>query len=176
MELKYKAPLSTFSIIFTIASNMGVLLIVYIMLFRNDLLKHTNQPPDSIKYFMIFFILFIFGSAFLLHPRQYILTSKNLIIDRILFKRSIVLSSVLDVKIISYEELGVRIRLLGSGGIWGYFGFFNSSYYGILRMNTSNLNNLIFIATSNKKIYIISPDNPEQFLQTIQKKINNETP
>jgi hypothetical protein len=166
MELNFKAKLSKFSLFLTILTNIGIIFVCYVMLFREDLLKNTNQPPIIFKYILVLVILIIFLIGFLLHPFKYSISNSKICIHRLIFKKSIEISSILEIKEIKYSQLYVKIRLFGSGGIWGYFGLFNSSYYGLIRMNASNLENLILITTKNKKIYVISPNNPQEFINT----------
>lgn len=165
MESKFKAKLSKLSIVLTILVNLLIILSCYIMLFREDLLKNTNQPPNIIKYFIVFFLIIVILITFLLHPKSYTINNSYIEINKPLYTKKIAISEIYDIKEIDYENLAIRSRLFASGGVWGYFGLFSSSKFGRINLETTNFNNLIFIINKNKKITILSPDNSTEFLE-----------
>ena len=58
-------------------------------------------------------------------------------------------------RIISKSDIENSIRRFGSGGLFGYLGLFKSDSLGNYTMYATDLSNLIFIRTSNKK-YVFS--------------------
>ena len=173
MELSYKSKLSTQSKILTLLLNLAIIYICYKLLFRDDLLKSTNQPPQNIKYLLVFILLIAFTLAYILHPIKYILTDEHLGIEKPFFTTKIALNLIENLKQINYEDLAIRSRLFASGGIWGYFGIYYSSNFGKINMNVSNFNNLVLIVTKSKKIIIISPENPSDFVNKIKLNLSN---
>jgi hypothetical protein len=173
MESTYQTKLSTQSKILTLLLNLVIVYICYILLFRNDLLKNTNQPPESIKYLTVLILLIAFVLAYILHPTKYILTDVYLGIKKPFYTTKIALNSIENLKQIDYEDLAIRSRLFASGGIWGYFGIYNSSNFGRIYLNVSNFNSLVLIVTKSKKIIVVSPENPSDFVNKIKLNLTN---
>jgi len=64
-----------------------------------------------------------------------------------------------------YERIGFNIRTFGVGGLFGYFGYFNGNDVWYV----TNIRKKIRITMKSGKIYMISPENPEEFISEIQK-------
>ena len=62
------------------------------------------------------------------------------------------------------------IRAFGSGGLYGYFGYFHFKHIGSVKMYAKRRSKLILVICVNKK-FIISPENPEEFVAKLEKKI-----
>jgi hypothetical protein len=60
------------------------------------------------------------------------------------------------------------IRLIGSGGLYGYFGFFTFRGIGRVRMYATNRHNLILIVDEKGKKILLSPKDPERFINLLQ--------
>ena len=70
------------------------------------------------------------------------------------------------------DEAGWVMRTGGSGGAWGYYGFFWSKKWGTFKIHATDFSNLVLIETKNRK-FLVSPDQKEQFLGAI-KNMNNQ--
>lgn len=175
MNIQFKARQSINSIILTILSHFIALTASYLLLLRDDLLKQTHQPPTTIKHVVVFMLLISFSLAFLLRPLHYKINKDAINIKKIIFTKKIRYDTIIEIKPISYNDLAIDFRLFGSGGIWGYFGLYNSSYFGRIRMNATQLKNLVFIATSDKKIFVLSTEQPlEMIKQVKQHQLNTK--
>ena len=171
MELKFEAKLSFAGIILTLCSNLLVFGVSYIGLFRPDLLEGIVQLPEIIKYLIILILVVAFVSAYLLHPVKYIINGSFIAIKKPFHVIKIPFSSIVKIKKTTYNGLRIRSGLFASVGIWGYFGQFHSTRYGKVKMNVSNLKTLVFIATKNGKIIIISPENSSTFVEKVDDKL-----
>lgn len=65
-----------------------------------------------------------------------------------------------------YEKIGFNIRTFGVGGLFGYFGYFNGNDVWYV----TNIRKKIKIIMKSGKIYMISPENPDEFISEIQKQ------
>lgn len=71
-----------------------------------------------------------------------------------------------DIKIIeTYPLIGFNIRTMGVGGVFGFFGYFN---WGEVWYVT-NIYKKVKIMTNSKKTYMISVENPVEFVEEIKK-------
>lgn len=166
MENIFKAKFSKVSLILTILFNIVLIEELFRVALNADAL-------GAYKYIIIFIIIFFLTLPHLIHPASYTTSSIGITINKKIFPIFIPLADILEIKEINYSSLFINIRLLGSGGVWGYFGVFYSTVYGKLNMQASNMQNLILISTANNK-YIISPDRPSEFISTISKLNRND--
>ena len=72
-------------------------------------------------------------------------------------------------KIERFEKIGFNFRTFGVGGLFGYFGYFNSNDVWYV----TNIKKKVKITMKSGKIYMISPENPDDFLNTISQRSNS---
>ena len=61
-------------------------------------------------------------------------------------------------------KIGLNIRTMGVGGLFGHFGYFNGNDVWYV----TNINNKVKITRKSGKIYMISPENPEEFIKKVK--------
>lgn len=61
------------------------------------------------------------------------------------------------------EKLGLNIRTFGAGGVFGYFGYFNGNDVWYV----TNIYKKVKITMKSGKVYMLSPENTEDFIQQI---------
>jgi hypothetical protein len=114
----------------------------------------------------------ILAVPFLFSPRCYKLTSTELIIQRPTRSIAIPYTEIDEISPLKLPEKG--FRLAGSGGLYGYLGFFYFSDLGKVWMYVTNRNMMLLIKCTDNKRYAISPNNPD-FLQDAEKRIHNHS-
>src|SRR6185437_12312238 len=170
MPLRYKAYYSWLSVIITLAVNVFGLLYCYVRV-HNILFPRPTVTITSGYYLLTILMVIFLGLCFLVHPRNYLVNDDNIIINRFIFQRTIAIKNVSEVKVVYYPELDITFRLFGSGGFWGFWGFFQSGKYGVVRMNATNLEQMVILRTNNNKKYVISPDKASEFVDNVKARI-----
>lgn len=61
-------------------------------------------------------------------------------------------------------------RTMGSGGFFGYYGYFSNSEFGSMKWYVTHRSNVILMEVGSEKI-LISPDNVDDFLNLLQSRI-----
>ena len=61
-------------------------------------------------------------------------------------------------------NIGLNIRTLGVGGVFGHFGYYNGNDVWYV----TNVYHKVKIETKTGKIYMISPENPEEFVNQVK--------
>ena len=61
-------------------------------------------------------------------------------------------------------KIGLNIRTLGVGGVFGHFGYYNGNDVWYV----TNVYHKVKIETKTGKIYMISPENPEEFIKIVK--------
>jgi hypothetical protein len=92
-------------------------------------------------------------------PKSYIVDERFLIIHRKISDVKILLQDIVEIRLVRPDEFDGTIKTFGSGGLFGYFGFYyNSKLGGNIELFATQRKNRVLITTSNKKIYLITPD------------------
>ncbi len=112
-------------------------------------------------------LVIIYAVCYLLHPVQYTVTTTAIVIHRPLGKISIPKSEVLTITPLTSEQMKWTIRTFGVGGLFGYFGKFANSKIGNMTWYASRRNNMLLITTTSHKKIVITPDNPDLFIQHV---------
>ncbi len=80
------------------------------------------------------------------------------------------MKDIVEIKSIQKQSLKNSIRTFGSGGLFGYLGYFYNKELGNYTMYTTETENLILIRTNIKK-YVLSCTKSEEFIDYIKDKI-----
>ena len=102
--------------------------------------------------------------SFLLKPVDYIISDKNVIIRRRI--KTIVLTEVniINVKLFHCHLLKNQGYISGVKGLFGYVGKTYLNGLGILRWYGTRKNKMVLITTKDHRRIIITPDEPEEFV------------
>ncbi|NUY80591.1 hypothetical protein HUK80_06770 [Flavobacterium sp. MAH-1] len=65
------------------------------------------------------------------------------------------------------------IRTMGSGGFFGYYGYFSNTEFGAMKWYVTHRSNVIMIEVGSEKV-LISPDEEDDFLAVLRQKTNFE--
>jgi hypothetical protein len=106
----------------------------------------------------------ILALPFLWAPRGYELSGNLVIVRRPIGDVKITLAQ----PALRWKWTWWGLRLFGSGGMYGYFGLFTFKGLGKVRMHATNRNRLVLVTDINGKRYLLSPGDPEGFIQNTQ--------
>lgn len=154
----FKASMDKLGKTITIGTFIGLLTLDIFILSKNDIANAS---------IVMGLILLIFLISYVLSPFAYQLTGDKLIINKKLFPKTIVLSEIHNVSTVEYDDLGIRYRIWGSGGLFGWYGYFYSTDIGKILLQCSKRKNLVKITTNNNKLIVLSPDDDNLFIKSI---------
>lgn len=118
---------------------------------------------------LLLILTFTFLLAYLLRPFEYIVDEEQITIRKNILPKKIPLNQIASITTVEYKELKVRLRLWGSGGLWGWYGIFLSAEYGKLNLQITEKNNLLLITTKDDKYIVLSPAEPIAFAESLKK-------
>lgn len=127
-------------------------------------LLKTNSPYTFNTIIVVAII-----AIFILFKKMplYVFEDNSILINGIINKK-ILLSDIVEIRRIYNEELGVGLRF-GSRMPGSSIGLFNFESIGEVIMNSNDDNRMVLIKTINTQI-IISPDNPDEFINQIKSR------
>jgi hypothetical protein len=120
-------------------------------------------------------LIILFGSIlsviFLWAPRGYTLIDNVVVIKRPIGDAKISIAQAAS----RWKWTWWGLRLFGSGGMYGYYGFFVFRGIGTVRMHATNRHKLVLVTDVNGTKYLLSPDEPERFIQQTKARFSAQT-
>ena len=110
-------------------------------------------------------ILVLYGAVVVIpyfwSPKSYIVADHKIVVKRLIGDFEITAAK----KPERWKWTWWGIRLFGSGGFYGYYGYFSFKGLGRVYMHATNRNNLVLIRDAKDKRFLLSPSEPEKFIQ-----------
>ena len=106
--------------------------------------------------------------SYALAPRGYAILGRSLVVKRRLWRSvSISLESVRELRPAAADDLRGALRLWGNGGVFGYYGLFQTAKLGRCRWFLTNRSNAVLLVTEEKTV-LVSPDDVSGFLAAVR--------
>ncbi len=140
-----------------ITSIIALIILVLILIPLNS--RNEKDIIESIFPFAIVFLVYLI--CFLYRTIDYRTKDNKLIINRLIKKVILDKSEILNVELLTNEDLKWTIRTFGVGGLFGYFGKFRNSKIGNMTWYATRRNHAILINLNNGQKIVITPYNPE---------------
>ena len=161
--MTYKASLDNTSKVITVL--VSVLFATIIILQVSLFLRHHNW--QSLATTCLLLAIYIF--TYLYRPVNYEVKEQNVIVHRPASDITLLRNDIKNIEIIQSENLKGTIRTFGVGGMFGYYGQFANFKLGCMTWYaTKHHEKTVLIEMNNGKKIILTPDEPEQFIQQLQ--------
>ena len=157
--MKSKVKLSIFSSIITIA--------VIISLAIGAFVKWNQEKDEAVILILILVGLLVVSLYY--YPQRIEANDKNLIIHRQFKDKKIPYATIKSVER-CFPSLG-GLRLCGSGGFLGYWGYFSDIVIGNYFGYYGNRRQCILVKLTDGKQYVISCEHPDEMIYTISRHI-----
>jgi len=112
-------------------------------------------------------IVVLMIAMYLFRPRELQIDAIGITVDKMVKPRHIDFSEIISIRKAETGEMAGAIRTFGNGGLFGYTGLYYNRQLGRMRWFCTQRKNYVIIDTKNKKRIIITPDQPDDLLQTI---------
>jgi len=110
---------------------------------------------------------FAVGLTYAYSPRGYIVSERSITVRRLAGAATIPLEGVLEARLTTPGDLRGCIRLWGSGGLFGYYGWFRTSKLGRCVWYVTNRRKMVVVRTAAKTA-LFSPDDVDGFLSSLR--------
>ena len=125
----------------------------------------AGQQALSILLFLVLFSTYLF--CYVYRITAYELTNDQLIIHRPFKNKFIPVSLIWKAELPEKNALRWVIRTFGNGGLWGFYGQFSNTKIGGMTWYASRRSNMLMLHMKDGKKIVITPDEPEQFLNAL---------
>ncbi|MCD6062347.1 MAG: hypothetical protein K0R82_258 [Flavipsychrobacter sp.] len=155
--------------------NMNMLITGSVLLLTAGLIVYYFIDPQAHEKHLIAVAILLIAELFtwLSSPTKYTTDETQIIAHRRGDNLNITYSSIEKIERIYKGTLGFGIRLFGSGGLFGYLGIFTYPTTGRVNMVCTNKATMVLITTKKGKT-MLSPDDPEVFIESIQHYLSKE--
>lgn len=144
---------------------LGVLVIPLIVMIQMAVTKGAWELWIPIAVLVV-----AFGATYLYRPLAYEAGPEGIAIHRPLGTLHIPTGGIQAIKAMDQKELGMGIRLFGSGGVFGYIGLFRyKAAGGNILFYVTDKAKMVLIETTDDRRYMISPDDLNGFLEQVRK-------
>lgn len=160
--MKYKASLDSTSK--TVTLLISVLFFSIIVIQTILFLQYHAWPAFAVALLLIL----VYAATYAYQPVCYKIKDRNVIVHRHLSDVVVLRSDIKNIELIDKQKLKGSIRTFGVGGVFGYFGQFLNRDLGCMTWYATQRNhNAVLIELNNNKKIILTPDEPEQFVQQL---------
>src|ERR1035438_6095920 len=103
-------------------------------------------------------------------PRSYAISERSIFVKRLIGSVRIPLIGIREARIATPDDFRDCIRLLGNGGLFGYYGQFRTARLGECKWYVTNQSNAVVVIT-RAGTTVFSPDDADGFLAAIQTSV-----
>ena len=160
--MKHNVKLSTYSLIMSWLT-MFVLLALSVYGYRG------GMPPRLAYTFATLLVVMII-SGFIYMPVSIKVDDKRLSISRPLMSKNIPLSEIRRVRL--SQPTMAENRIFGSGGFWGYWGWFSESTVGKYFAYYGKASDCFLVELKNGRKYMLGCVDPAEIVEYISDRIN----
>ena len=106
--------------------------------------------------------------SYALAPGGYVVSGRALVVRRRLWRSvSFSLDAIRELRLAIPEDFRGALRLWGNGGVFGYYGLFQTAKLGKCRWFLTNRSNAVVLMTEEKTV-LVSPDDVARFLAAVR--------
>ncbi len=153
--------LITSSVIVTTILTGSLILMLYLGITRIQGWFKLFCFAYSIICVIVIFLCYLYSTQVI------ILNEDFLLIKRLINDKKISITEIEDIQILENKTINSSIRLFGSGGLFGYFGYFKNPKLGKYMLFATRNNNFVLVKTADHK-YVITPDKPELLVEKVR--------
>lgn len=139
-----------------------IILLVLILFPISSFFFEPPKPAISIGSFVLMYGAIFISYGFI--PKRIAVSDDQILIKN--FYGSIVININEIETFDKIEKTGFNLRVAGVGGLFGYFGYFNGKDVWYV----TNRHKKVKIILKSGKVYMISPENPDDFVKKVQQR------
>jgi multisubunit Na+/H+ antiporter MnhF subunit len=167
----FKAEWSNYLIVSTVIVTAAGLASFY---WTSRMVKAPGMEMRIMGVSLISIMIGVLVFSYLLAPEGYLIDANKLTIVRPLSSIVIPLIEVSGAEAATPELMSGSIRLLGSGGLWGYYGKYQNDQLGRYYMYARRTTELVLIRS--RENYVVAPERPLEFIQRLNSAILSNNP
>lgn len=163
-EIRFSAP---WSLAVKITTVIVMALLFGITSIGSRLLPDSTPPLARLAIAIVPLVILLSTLPFIV--RGYVLADGELHIERLGWQNRVALAGVVSVNA-DPEAMRGSLRLFGSGGLFGFFGWFRNKTLGTYRAYGTDPKNTVVLKLKNRTI-VITPHDPERFVEETLRRL-----
>ncbi|QOW09527.1 hypothetical protein Q73A0000_03680 [Kaistella flava (ex Peng et al. 2021)] len=142
---------------------LTIILLLFLILFPiSSFFFEPPKPVISITSFVLMYGVIFISYGFI--PKRIAVSNDQILVKNLYGPIVININEIETFNKI--EKTGLNLRTAGVGGLFGYFGYFNGKDVWYV----TNRHKKVKMVLKSGKVYVISPENPDDFVKEIQKR------
>lgn len=162
MKAAFSSSLDTTSKVITSLLCLFALGLIFLPFPSNDLLVNPGGAWTG------FALLVLISCFFFTSPKSYQVSPDQLQIKRIIGAVRIKKEEVQHIRIPQAVEMKWPMRTFGNGGLFGYTGYYRTGAIGSMVWYCTRRSHFVLIYRNSKPPIVITPDEPEKFIEACQ--------
>ena len=149
-------------------SVITIVVLLFLVLFPfSTFLFDEAEPVFLVTSFVLMYGAIIIAYCFV--PKRIAVSDSQILIKNVFGS---VIININEIKsILRLNKTGFSLRTFGVGGLFGYFGYFNGKDIWYV----TNVQKKVQIILKSGKKYILSPENPEEFINIVQQRMTGNS-
>ncbi|MDR2685054.1 MAG: PH domain-containing protein [Prevotellaceae bacterium] len=111
---------------------------------------------------------------FLYMPTKICVNNEKLVVNQIKGNITIPLNEILEIRELQKDEMSNGFRTFGSGGLFGYLGYFGNSQLGKYQIYARSRKNSFLVKTTENKNFVFSCEKRDKLIQIVNNQINKQ--
>ncbi len=138
-----------------------IIVLLFLILFPiSSFFFEPPKPVISIASFALMYGAILIAYGFI--PKRIAVSNDQILVKNVFGSVVININEIETIGKI--EKIGLNFRTFGIGGLFGYFGYFNGKDVWYV----TNTHKKVKMILKSKKIYILSPENPDDFVKEVE--------
>lgn len=142
-----------------------IIVLLFLILFPiSSFFFEPPKPVISIISFVLMYGVIFISYGFI--PKRIAVSTDQILVKNLFGPVVINIKEIETVG--TLEKTGLNLRTAGVGGLFGYFGYFNGKDIWYV----TNTKKKVKMVLKSGKVYMISPENPDEFVKEVQRRKN----
>ncbi|HEX9981377.1 MAG TPA: PH domain-containing protein [Flavobacterium sp.] len=142
----------------------GAITVLFLSIIFVPLLNHDD---GGFHIVISLFLFIVYGISYGLHPAGYIIENEKLIVKRPALNVVILRDMIVSAQLPEPKTVTRALRTFGVGGLFGYYGQFYNSMFNTMTWYLTRTDRVVLLTLSDGKKIVISPDEPEAFIEAL---------
>ncbi|WP_430813769.1 PH domain-containing protein [Carboxylicivirga sp. RSCT41] len=146
-------------------TTINILVLSLLLILSVSIYYLSGKKINTLNALVIFSMYLPIIVTFFYSPTSYSVSPKSIAINKVIGIIKVQKNDIVSLKEINPQDLGSFTRKFASGGLFGYYGLFNSEKEGNIRVYCGTLDtNLVLIKLKSGKKILVSPYHIGKFI------------
>lgn len=146
--------------------SIGVIILFAVIAISDGFILHAVKVPSWVwpSTAALFLVILLGALPFVI--RGYVVTDEGILIKRLWWNTVLPCDTIVSAEVVP-NAMRKSIRTCGNGGLFSFTGFYWSKQLGHYKAYVNDLNRTVVVRTK-KRTAVVSPDDPDAFVEAVR--------